>query len=176
LPTAAENATALLAVTTTDTGVGTIGRALHYLRSAWASAGVYSEAALAEAPSSGGSLTPRSNRKPAPAFTFKPSRRADGTYECPQKLRIVPGAVETIYAYIDMSPLFGPDNFVDEIGTPSISGGSITVEADAPRDAGAYIKVDGTATASESRTITVPITMESTDTVLVKLNVEVFAN
>lgn len=44
----------LLLTTTSDTGSGTLGRALHYLRSSWASSGVYSIAALANAPSGGG--------------------------------------------------------------------------------------------------------------------------
>jgi hypothetical protein len=124
----------------------------------------------------GGETQSRINRKPAPAFTFKVSRRADGTYECTSKLRIVPGSVETLYPAIDMSPLFGPNINVRTVGTPAISGGSITVAAEGPHDTYAYIEVDGTATASEERTITVPVTMDTNETVQVKLYVEVFGS
>jgi hypothetical protein len=176
LPTAAENATALLGVTTSDTGSGTLGRALHYLRTSWVSSGVFSTGALANAPAGGeggGTTQPRINRVPDPAFTFKVSRRADGTYACPGTLLVVPGAVEIIHVAIDMSPLFGTTNFVETVGTPSISGGDLTVEAEGPRDWFAFIEVDGTATASEEREITVPVTMTSGAVVQVKLDVSV---
>ena len=52
--TAETEAQYLLRTTTSDTGSGTLGRALHYLRSAWVSSGVYSTASLANAPAGGG--------------------------------------------------------------------------------------------------------------------------
>lgn len=121
-----------------------------------------------------GIAPPRINMRPDPGFTFQVSRRADGTYKCTRPLRIAPGAVETIHPAIDMSPLFGQFNFVQTVGTPSISGGSLTVAAEGARDTYAILEVDGTATASEERTITVVVTMTSGASVQVKLDVEVF--
>lgn len=121
-----------------------------------------------------GIAPPRINMRPDPGFTFQVSRRADGTYKCTRPLRIAPGAVETIHPAIDMSPLFGQFNYVQTVGTPSISGGSLTVAAEGARDTYAILEVDGTATASEERTITVVVTMTSGASVQVKLDVEVF--
>lgn len=121
-----------------------------------------------------GIAPPRINMRPDPGFTFQVSRRADGTYKCTRPLRIAPGAVETIHPAIDMSPLFGQFNYVQTVGTPSISGGSLTVAAEGARDTYAILEVDGTASAGEERTITVVVTMTSGASVQVKLDVEVF--
>jgi hypothetical protein len=119
---------------------------------------------------------PRINRKPAPAFTYQISRRADGTHKVTRPIRLTPGAVTNVYPYIDMAPLFGPDDNVDTVGTPTVSGGSITAAAEGPRDTGFYLDLGGTATASEARTITVPVQMESGTTVNVVMDVEVFGS
>lgn len=122
----------------------------------------------------GTNIVPRINMRPDPGFTFQVSRRADGTYKCTRPLRIAPGVVETIHPAIDLSPLFGQFNYVQSVGTPSISGGSLTVAAEGPRDTYAILEVDGTATGGEERTITVAVTMTSGASVQVKLDVEVF--
>lgn len=123
-----------------------------------------------------GETQPRVNRKPDPAFTVKVSRRADGTHKATSPVRITPGAIDGVFAFVDVSPVFGADNFVRTVGTPSVeAGGSITASAEGPRDTYAVIELDGTATASEERTITVPVTMDSGTTINVVFDVVVFA-
>jgi hypothetical protein len=173
-PTAAEFVEELLATTTTDTGANTFGRAIHYLRLAWASAGVYNAPALAAAPTSEPSdAQPRVNFEPDEAFIFRPSDRSDGVYVCDRPLWLAPGSVEVIYPAFDMSGLFGK-TFVRTVGTPTISGGSVAPSAEGPRDSFAMTKVEGTATAGERRTMIVPVTMVSGAVVKVKLEVNVF--
>lgn len=124
----------------------------------------------------GGSFQPRINRKPDPAFTVRVSRRADGTHKAPTPIRITPGAIDGVFVFIDLTPLFGPDNYVQTVGTPTVeSGGSITASAEGPRDTYAVVELDGTATANEERTITVPVTMDTGTTVNVVFDVIVFA-
>lgn len=174
LPTAADNVTALLGTTLTDTGAGKAGRALYYQLQSFASSGVFSEAALAEAPSGGGGGTsqPRINRKPDPGFTIKVSRRTDGTYKCTSPIRLTAGAVQDVYVFVDMSPLFGAENFVQTVGTATVSEGSITEGDDkGPRDTYAVLELDGTA--DDNCEVTVPVTMTSGTTVPVVFDVEV---
>jgi hypothetical protein len=132
-------------------------------------------AVAAEIGDVGGESQPRINFEPDPAFTFRPSDRADGVYICDRPLWLVPGTVEVVHPAFDMSGLFGKKNFVRTVGAPVISGGSITPSAEGPRDWFAITEVSGTATASEERSIVVPITMVSGATVKVKLEVKVFA-
>lgn len=193
--TAETEAQYLLRTTSSDTGANTWGRWIYWLGQSFASEGVFDAPSLANSPApevelteeqiddiaeqigeSVGTTQPRINREPDPAFTFQVSRRADGTYKCTRPLRLSPGSVETVHPFIDMSPLFGRNNFVETVGTPVVSGGSLTAQAEGPRDWYAAIQVDGTATASESRTITLPITMTSGAVVRVVLDVLVFGS
>jgi hypothetical protein len=123
-----------------------------------------------------GTTQPRVNKPAAPAYRLKISSMADGTYKCTKPIRLRPGELvgTGIPVGIDMSPQFG-DTFVETVGTPTVSGGSLTADDLGPRDTEAMITVDGTATASESRTITVPVTMETGETVSVTFDVKVFA-
>ena len=120
-----------------------------------------------------GQNQPRINREPDPGFTTQVSRRADGTYKCTKPIRLTAGAVDQVYVFIDMSPLFGPKNFVETVGTPTVSGGSVAASAEGPRDTYAVVELDGTATAGEERTVTVPVTMTSGTTLNVVFDVEV---
>jgi hypothetical protein len=123
-----------------------------------------------------GTSQSRINKRPAPGFTIQISRRADGTHKATRPIRLTPGAIDNVFVFIDMAPIFGPDDFVETVGTPSVeAGGSITASAEGPRDTYAVVELDGTATASEERTITVPVTMDSGTTINVVFDVSVFA-
>lgn len=125
------------------------------------------------APSGGGGSTqPRINRKPDPGFTIQVSRRSDGTYKCTKPIRLTAGSISQVYVFIDMSPLFGAENFVQAVGTLSVSAGDIE-EGDekGPRDTYAVLELDGTA--DENCTLTVPVTMTSGTTVPVVFDVEI---
>lgn len=119
-------------------------------------------------------VDPRQNRKPSPGFTTQVSRRADGTYKCTRPIRLTAGTVTNIFVFIDMSPLFGADDYVASVGTPTVSAGSVTASATGPRDTYAIVQLAGTATAGEERTVTVPVTMESGPTLNVVFDLEVF--
>lgn len=115
---------------------------------------------------------PRMNFPPSPGFTTQVSRRADGTYKCTKPIRLTAGDVENVYVFIDMSPLFGANDFVSEVGTAVVSAGSITQGDDnGPRDTYAVVELSGTA--DDACTITVPVTMTSGTTVDVVFEVEV---
>jgi hypothetical protein len=116
----------------------------------------------------------RINQPPDPGFTTQVSRRNDGTYKCTKPIRITSGAITQVFAFIDMSPLFGANNLVETVGTPTVSGGSVTASAEGPRDTYAVVELDGTATAGEERTVTVPVTMSSGTQVDVVFDLEVF--
>jgi hypothetical protein len=115
---------------------------------------------------------PRINRKPDPGFTIEVSRRADGTYKCPKPIRLTAGAVQDVYVFINMAPLFGAENFVETVGTAEASAGSITPGDDkGPRDTYAVLELDGTA--DDDCEVTVTVTMTSGTTVPVVFDVEV---
>lgn len=124
----------------------------------------------------GGQTVPRLNFKPAPGFAIQVSRRSDGTYKCTRPIRLTAGAVNNVFVFIDMSPLFGPDDYVKTVGTPTISGGSITTPTadNGPRDTYAVVELDGTATAGENRTVTLDVEMVSGTEVEVVFDVKVF--
>jgi hypothetical protein len=182
----------LLTTATSDAGAGTVGRLWHYALAGYSASGQATlgffanqpaasvdEEALAEAVADAlegqlGQTQPRINREPSPFTTIQVSRRADGTYKCTKPIRLTAGAVNNVYAFIDMSPLFGKQDFVETVGTATISGGSITQGTEkGPRDYYAVMELDGTATAGEERTVTVPVTMESGTTLNVVFDVEV---
>ncbi len=121
-----------------------------------------------------GTTQPRINQPPDPGFTTQVSCRNDGTYKCTKPIRITSGAITQVFAFIDMSPLFGANNLVETVGTPTVSGGSVTASAEGPRDTYAVVELDGTATAGEERTVTVPVTMSSGTQVDVVFDLEVF--
>lgn len=123
----------------------------------------------------GNQAQPRINRKPDPAFTTQVSRRADGTYKCTKPIRLTAGDVESVYVFIDMSPLFGADNFVEEVGDAEFSEGSVTQGTDnGPRDTYAVMELDGTA--DEDCEVSVPVTMETGTTVDVVFDLEVLGD
>lgn len=118
---------------------------------------------------------PRINRKPDPGFTIQVSRRADRTYKCTKPIPLTAGEVEDVYVFIDMSPLFGAENFVETVGECEFSAGSVTQDVDnGPRDTYAVIELGGTA--DEDCEVTVPVTMESGTTVPVVFDVEVLGD
>ena len=113
---------------------------------------------------------PRMNRKPDPGFTLQVSRRSDGTYKCTKPVRLTSGTIESVYVFIDMSPLFGPDNYVETVGDATTDGTVDQGTDNGPRDTFAVVELDGTADAC---TLTVPVTMTSGTTVDVSFDVEV---
>ena len=110
----------------------------------------------------GGLSPPRINLPPDPGFTVKAVTGADGTYKCVPRVMLDPGTVGDVTIAIDMSPIFGK-KLVSSVGTATVSGGSITVDQaedkTGPHDQMAYVTLDGTATAGERRTISVPVSM-----------------
>lgn len=170
----------LLLTATSDAGSGTIGRALHNLRQFFGSSttGVASAAGLQNAPtgSGGGAGQPRVNFPPGPAFTVDISSRADGTYKATRPIRLTAGPVTHIAVGVRMDRLYG-SAFVAAVGEPTVSGGSITATALGPRDTIAMIELGGTATASETRTVTFDVTMDTGgagETIPVTVDIVVF--
>jgi len=132
-------------------------------------------AAEADLTGIGGTSQPRINRKPSPFTTIQVSRRADGTYKCYPPIRLTAGPVNNVYAFIDMSPLFGKEDFVETVGEATISAGSVTQGAEkGPRDYYAVTELDGTVDVDCE--ITLPVTMESGTTVDVVFDVEVLGD
>lgn len=104
---------------------------------------------------------PRINYEPDIVLKIS-SRRAGNssdTYLCDRPVKLLPGTFDVEKTVgIDMSAFY-KKRFVSTVGAPTVSGGSITCEELGPRDTLAVVQLDGTATASESRTVDVPITM-----------------
>jgi hypothetical protein len=118
---------------------------------------------------------PRINRRPDPGFTIQVSRRADGTYKCPKPIRLTAGTVDGVYVFIDMSPLFGANNFVETVGDATFSAGSVEQGDDnGPRDTYAVLELTGTA--DEDCEGTVSVTMETGTTVDVVFDVEILGD
>lgn len=122
-----------------------------------------------------GTTQPRVNYPPGRAYSLKISSTADGTYKATKPIRLRPGTVTNIAVGIDMSPQFG-DTFVKTVGTPALSGGSITATEAGPRDTVAMVTLGGTATADEERTVTANVTMDTNEVVPVTFDVEVFSD
>ncbi|REJ65847.1 MAG: hypothetical protein DWQ31_16680 [Planctomycetota bacterium] len=120
-----------------------------------------------------GSTTPRINYPAGPPYRLKASDLKDGTYGSNAPVRLAPGATDVAFS-VDMRPLFG-NVLVTSVGTPTVSGGSITAAALGPRDHEAMVQLSGTATASESRTVTFTVTMANGDTVTLKVSIIVTA-
>lgn len=127
----------------------------------------------AEANPSSGQV--RVNKPPAPGYTLRASRRSDGTYRFDKPVRIRPGAVGNITVGLDLSPVYGAI-IVETVDDPTVSGGSITAAAAGPRDSLAMVTLAGTATASETRTVDVPVTMDTGETETWTFEVKVFAD
>ena len=83
--------------------------------------------------------------------------------------------MSSIAVALDVTWLY-PTGTVQSVGTPTVSGGSIEATASGPRDKQAVVVLSGTATASETRTLTVPITMRTGETIDGVVDVEVFAD
>lgn len=186
----AKNAATLLATATSDAGAGTIGRLWHYALAGYSASGELAAGMFANQPAADvdeaaivdgvvdgiegqlGQTQPRQNRKPSPGFTIQVSRRTDGTYKATRPIRLTAGAVNNVFVFIDMSPLFGPDDFVETVGTPTVDAGTLEAGEDrAPRDTYAMVELDGTA--NEDGTVSVPVTMTSGTTLNVVFDVEV---
>lgn len=119
-----------------------------------------------------GTSQPRVNRPAGRAYQLKISSGSDGTYKATKPVRLRAGEIagDGIAVSVDMSPLFG-SAYVETVGTPTVSGGSITCAALGPRDTTAMVRLDGTVTASEERTVTVPVEMESGDPATITFDV-----
>jgi len=123
---------------------------------------------------------PRVNKRALSAYRLRVSTMSDGTFKAIRAdgggpVRLRPGAVDGIAIEIDMRPI-GGETFVKTVGAPTVSAGSITAAALGPRDTAAMIELDGTATASESRTVSVLVTLETDEVILVTFDVVVFAS
>lgn len=130
----------LLYGTTSDTGASTWGRALHYLRTAWVSAGVYSEAALENGPAGAGGgidvddadliaariVAARGNYYPPRALVWQLERTAAGV-EVKNDFEISKGEDETIKVWIDFAGLLGRNEAVQAINSLTVSGGPTEV-------------------------------------------------
>lgn len=127
--------TTLLSTTTSDTGSGTLGRALHYLRLAWVSSGKFSTTALENAPSGGGGaadvdaiverILAAREFKPNPQLTWVLRRGSDGVGSDQVKRK---RAAEAVTFYFDARPLLAdgeavaPDSIeVTEAGSAQVS-------------------------------------------------------
>jgi hypothetical protein len=121
----------------------------------------------------------RSNYDAARAYQFDVVSMSDGTYKAvgrtAKQARFRPGAIQGdgIPVQIFMDKLFGSTK-VRTVGTPTISGGSLTVDDPMVRDTSAMFVFDGTATAGEERTATVLVTMDTGESIPVTIDVKVF--
>lgn len=119
-----------------------------------------------------GTTEPRVNRKPS--MTLLLAHRRDGVYVCGGRIRIRPGTFDVKQAIgVDCTPYFGQGVNVRTVGTPVVSGGSITATALGPRDELGMVQLGGTATASEEVTVDVPLTMETNDQFTARFIIEV---
>ena len=124
----------------------------------------------------GGKLNkqPRINTPAGKSFRHALSSRSDGTHKATRPARIRPGTVGSIDVSLDVSPLFDR-HLVDSVGTPTVSPtGDITVAAAGPRDTEAMVTLDGTATAGSTYVVTVPVTMDSGESINAVFDVAVF--
>ena len=121
-----------------------------------------------------GNLTGTQPRINYPAtWRLKLSNRNAGTYKATRPVRLRPGSVDTTVS-VDCTPIFGNGVRVSTVGTPTVSGGSITAAALGPRDEAAVVSLAGTATASETQTVTFDVTAENGDTEEVVVDLRVF--
>jgi len=118
---------------------------------------------------------PRQNTPAGRAFNRSVSARSDGTHKVTAPIRIRAGTIGSIAVSVDMRPLFG-NIIVQTVGTPTVSPtGGITVAATGPRDTEAMITIDGTAAASTTYLVTIPVTMDTGESVDVDVDVISFA-
>jgi hypothetical protein len=148
LPTAVENVTALLGTTTADAGSGTVGRAIHYLRTAWASAGVFSTPSLQNAPAGEGG-TGSFDRQDAQMIAawitaqrgdFYPNRRAvwvmerssepDEGVQAKGATILTKRAGETGKRYIDFAGVLGKNEGIESWGSLSVDNVTIVDDSD----------------------------------------------
>lgn len=110
----------------------------------------------------------------APTVKLKLASRNDGVYVCNKPVRLLPGTFDVEKTIgIDCTPVFGSKVQVATIGDCTVSGGSITATGLGPRDEYAMIQLDGTATASETQTVDVELTMDNGDKVIARFEIEV---
>lgn len=103
--------------------------------------------------------------------------RRDGTFVCVPSIDLLPGSFDSDKQVdIDVRPYYGNKARPANVGTPTVSGGSITCTALGPKDEFACVLLGGTATASEERTIDVPITMDNGGQTVARLVIEVGAS
>jgi hypothetical protein len=115
---------------------------------------------------------PRINYEPSIKLVL--SSRRDGTYTCDRPVRLLPGTFDVEKTIgIDTTKVFGSKVQVATVGTPTVSGGSITATELGPRDQYAMVQLGGTATASEERTVDVPLTMDNGDQITARFEIEV---
>jgi hypothetical protein len=106
----------------------------------------------------GGESQPRYNFPPEPGFTLTaPSTGTVSSIATP--IRLPAGAVGNAAVWIDMSKLYGKNNFVETVDDAAISGGSIVATGLGPRDYYAVIGLTGTATSGETRTVEADVEM-----------------
>jgi hypothetical protein len=122
LPTAVENATELLNTVTSDTGVGEVGRALHYLRTAWASAGVYSEAALAEAPTGGAGTLTDVDQEPVPSSRTYTLVATENDGLAAEKPKSMADSDEPTTFAVDFRSDMAVNDRITVVGTPTLVG------------------------------------------------------
>jgi hypothetical protein len=149
---------------------GTVGQSLNWMKDAFSASGVFKPTALVNAPVT---AQPRINLPPDPGFILKVPKGNDGNHTVAQPVNLPPGTVGSITVALDMSDLFGQKNLVTNVGAAVVSGGSIVATGIGPHDYYGYVTLTGTATAGETRTVTVPVTVASGSTVSVKFTIKV---
>jgi hypothetical protein len=120
-----------------------------------------------------GQSQPRVNKRAGRAYQLKLGDFADGTYVAYPPVRLTAGEIKGtgLAVSVDMAPHFGSNLFVQTVGTPAVSGGSITAAELGPRDTEAMVVLDGVATAGEERTATFDVVMESGDPASVTIEI-----
>ena len=118
---------------------------------------------------------PRQNNPAGRAFQLQISSRNDGTHKAKKPVRLRAGSVGPLAVSIDMLQLFG-GQAVTVVGTPTVApSGTLTATALGPRDTEAMVDLGGTATASQTYVLTVPVTMEHDGPVDVDVDVITFS-
>lgn len=159
---------------TSDTGAGEVGRALHYIASSFASSGVFSEAALANAAGGSAAIDREAAdmiaaRVNAHRGDFYPNanqvwvlRRGTSGLEVKNSFQISKGAGETLRVYIDFASVMGRNEFVESIEALTLSGGTATIVADSEGITGNLVYFDVTGGAADD-TATVEFEVLSTE-------------
>ncbi len=121
-----------------------------------------SELSTEIAAATGGSSTPRLNKKFAPRAIVKAPRRLDRSMQCTPELVI--SDVDDFAFAIDMSPLTG-EEFVKEVAIDAITpADELAATALGPRDELACIQLGGGQVESQSYRMNVTVTMDNLET------------